>query len=358
MIKKKENIDKAMKKYYKKIGSTLKRWNNIFCTGISCKTNAKRDIVIIIFAIGLSIIALGANWYFSKQTKFENMQKIEAAKKMIQEAVRQDALEKFEEENAGRVLAIQERFDPTTWKEYKSNWYGFKIKYPQDWKYPLVNKVRQGSRADYRVSFLSNRQDKNFIGFDVAVYDINKIKELSATDEFPKIKTEQLKDSEQCKIIEGHIIETGDYPAEEIYIPLADDCYEKTFFFSVVNGQYIYNLAPVLRAGTEFNGDPMIGVSDDLPEFFSAISQFENIEIVRPKPKPKAPAPPKITAPYPVSYKKDSIGRLICAKKNDKPSKSKKNKNKHLDMECCLDPDEYPNPHCYYPVEKYGKYLK
>ncbi|NTW89551.1 MAG: hypothetical protein HGB37_01380 [Candidatus Moranbacteria bacterium] len=63
-----------------------------------------------------------------------------------------------------------------------------------------------------------------------------------------------------------------------------------------------------------------------------------------------------ISAPYPNSYKKVN-GRLVCAKKNDHPEKSKKNKKKHMDMECCLDPDEIPNPHCYYPPEKYGKYL-
>jgi hypothetical protein len=65
---------------------------------------------------------------------------------------------------------------------------------------------------------------------------------------------------------------------------------------------------------------------------------------------------PAISAPYPNSYKKVD-GRLVCAKKNDHPEKSKKNKKKHMDMECCLDPDEAPNPHCYYPTKKYGKYL-
>lgn len=51
-------------------------------------------------------------------------------------------------------------------------------------------------------------------------------------------------------------------------------------------------------------------------------------------------------------------GRRVCSTKNDKPGKSKKNKKIHMDMECCLDPDETPNPNCYYPEEKYGKYLK
>jgi type IV secretory pathway VirB10-like protein len=67
---------------------------------------------------------------------------------------------------------------------------------------------------------------------------------------------------------------------------------------------------------------------------------------------------PKITAPKPAAEtKRDALGRMICAKKNDKPSKSKKHKGRNMDMECCLDPDEYPNPWCYYPPEKYGKLL-
>lgn len=50
-------------------------------------------------------------------------------------------------------------------------------------------------------------------------------------------------------------------------------------------------------------------------------------------------------------------GRRVCGKSNDHPGKSNKGKGKHMDMECCLDPDEYPNPNCHYSLEKYGKYL-
>lgn len=67
------------------------------------------------------------------------------------------------------------------------------------------------------------------------------------------------------------------------------------------------------------------------------------------KPKPKGPMP--------YVFDKDSAGRRVCNKKNDHPGKSKQDKSKHMDMECCLDPDEYPNPNCYYNPEKYGKYL-
>jgi len=93
-----------------------------------------------------------------------------------------------------------------------------------------------------------------------------------------------------------------------------------------------------------------------MPEFFIVVSTWRLIDIYRPKPKPVV-VKPKITAPMPVSYKKVN-GLRVCAKKNDKPGKSKQGKSKHMDMECCLDPDEYPNPHCYYDPAKYGKYLK
>lgn len=69
------------------------------------------------------------------------------------------------------------------------------------------------------------------------------------------------------------------------------------------------------------------------------------------------PYSPKVSAPMPYIYKKDALGRRVCSTKGDKPHKSKKHKGRHMDMECCLDPDEYPNPNCYYSPEKYGKYL-
>lgn len=68
----------------------------------------------------------------------------------------------------------------------------------------------------------------------------------------------------------------------------------------------------------------------------------------------------RTSAPMPATFTVDAAGRRVCEKKNDKPRKSKENnKGKiHMDMECCLDPDEIPNPNCYYDPGKYRKYLK
>lgn len=51
-------------------------------------------------------------------------------------------------------------------------------------------------------------------------------------------------------------------------------------------------------------------------------------------------------------------GKHVCAKKNDKPEKSKKNAKGHIDGECCLDPGETPNSLCYYPQAKYAKFIQ
>jgi hypothetical protein len=95
-------------------------------------------------------------------------------------------------------------------------------------------------------------------------------------------------------------------------------------------------------------------VLNNFPEFFSIASSFNLIDIKRVKPAPRAP---RVYAPMPIAKVKVIGGKMVCARKNDHPSKSDKHKKKHLDMECCLDPDEYPNPNCYYSEGKYGKYL-
>lgn len=47
---------------------------------------------------------------------------------------------------------------------------------------------------------------------------------------------------------------------------------------------------------------------------------------------------------------REENGRRVCEKKKDKGKKSKQDgKDVHIDRECCLDPDEIPNPRCYYP---------
>ncbi len=62
-------------------------------------------------------------------------------------------------------------------------------------------------------------------------------------------------------------------------------------------------------------------------------------------------------ADFPNTFKLEN-GKRVCEKKNDKPGFSKENNKgkKHMDMECCLDPDEIANPWCTYSPN-YAKFL-
>ena len=266
-----------------------------------------------------------------------------------------------EQQHTQDVGAIQDRIDTASWKTYRNAWYGFTITHPAEWRVQQITKTATKSAAVYRVGFFAPNnnaangdnaravQSQN--GFEVAVYDVRRTPQITDTDEYPKVVATAHDD---CQPLAGRLYETGDYPAEEFYVPFDDPCYDSTLFYMLVDGQYMYTITPIVAAEDGAAEDQMIAVSQRVPEYFAAVSQFENIDIVRPKPKP---AVVKVDAPQSAWYKRDDLGRKVCAKKNDKPGKSKKDKKKHMDMECCLDPDEYPNPHCYYDPGKYGKYL-
>ncbi len=64
-----------------------------------------------------------------------------------------------------------------------------------------------------------------------------------------------------------------------------------------------------------------------------------------------------LTFHRPTEHRMDTYGRMVCAHDDDAPKKSTRDKPVHKDMQCCLDPDEIPNPFCYYPRREYGKLL-
>ena len=63
--------------------------------------------------------------------------------------------------------------------------------------------------------------------------------------------------------------------------------------------------------------------------------------------KPNQRCVPKTMDIYPLSFDKKN-GKLVCWKKHDKPHMSHKYSGTHVDRQCCLDPDEIPNPWCTY----------
>lgn len=309
------------------------------------KDNLARDIVILIMSIGLAILLI------------INHRQLSYKKNQLSEQIQPESEVITEQTVMVENEAESPVVDTTNWKTYQTQWYGFEINYPEDWAKPVLKSAVKAATWEYRYQFRKAITDKNnpYIGFDVVVYNVNKIKELPNTDEFPKIKNEDLKTWGACQEIEGHLVENEEYPAEQIYISSDDNCYNPAYFYTLTRDNYIYNIVPVLTGEEEKTIQNEKEIIQNIPEFISASSTFNLINIKRPKP---VPAKPKITAPKPVgATKRNAQGRRVCARKNDHPGKIKQNKKKHLDMECCLDPDEYPNPHCYYPKDKYGKYL-
>ncbi|MFA6973120.1 MAG: hypothetical protein WC238_00075 [Parcubacteria group bacterium] len=338
-------------KIIRKLGEIGKKSNTAVCDVFLCKTNRKRDLIIIAISVFVASIIIADSRYSLVNLLKRNIQ----ANKVVEDTVAAPEVRVYEQ-----VKAIQETIDTSKWKNYQSQWYGVELKYPEQWGNPIHRSATRGTKWEYRSQFRSETVGANnpYVGFDLVIYPIAVIKEATNTDEFPKIKSPELKEKESCAMFDGHLIETGDYAAEEIYVPAEDDCYDAALYFSFTRDAYVYNLVPVMRDGYERTSDPMVDVADHFPEFFSVASQLSTIDIVRPKPKAVAtPTPKVVSAPQPYIYKKDSVGRRVCGTKNDKPAKSKKNKSRHMDMECCLDPDEYPNPNCYYDPAKYGKYL-
>jgi hypothetical protein len=255
------------------------------------------------------------------------------------------------------VSNIQSKLDISNWKSYQNTWYGFLLKYPSGWKDPMIEKPQMGEIWEQKVAFRLEQNDaaNPFEGFDVNIYNVGRVRQVANAEEFPKLKNEERKVEDGCASIDGHLMDTGDYPAEEIYVPDNDPCFNAALFFTNTRGNYIYTIVPKIRDGWGIAGDPAQEASSYLPEFFGVVASWEITDIQRPKP---VAVTPRVTSPLPLIYEKDSLGRRVCNKKNDHPAKSDKHKGKHMDMECCLDPDEYPNPNCFYSESKYGKYLK
>ena len=337
-------------------------WDYIFSYGNNLAINSLIAIFLIFLMVG--IIS------YHRQLSLKQ----EQPKNIVPALVTND-----DEAEIGKI-----KTDMGNWKKYPNLWYGFELLYPENWEKPIVQNSPIGADWESRYLFRKKEPAENiclenkkpvaianwqwkylfykkdaeennpYSGFDVIIYDVEKVKELTNTDELAAVKNEKLQDSTICDQIEGHLTENENYPAEKIHILSDDNCYNSVFFYSLIRERYIYNIVPVLKENSEVSMDLEKEAMNNFPEFFSIASSFNLIDIVRPKP---IPPKPRITAPKPIATTKMVNGMRACAKKNDKPSKSDKSKGKHLDMECCLDPDEYPNPWCYYPRDKYGKYL-
>ena len=129
-------------------------------------------------------------------------------------------------------------------------------------------------------------------------------------------------------------------------------CYQETFFYSLTKNQYTYNIVPHFGSGFDIPGfDEKVSLIKIFPEFYDIVStinitQQEDIVAVSKKAIATA-AQPKIRY----------VAGITCPNKHDHPSYSNKGKGKHMDEDCCPDPDEWPNPMCAYSAKALGVML-
>jgi len=291
-------------------------------------------VLLAFFFIGTSVI------YHERVTMF--FEEIEYFAPESKEALIQTP----EEQELFTGETIAEPIDTTAWDTYQNKWYGFEIQHPDPWKNNTQYKTATEKSAVYETiyKFRKDSDDSSdiFEGYDVKIYPVRKVKNIESTNDIHK-KDGAPEDMGGCELAEEMNFGPEGYYFQKVSVKESSSCYEPAYFYSLSRGEYIYNIVPAVGKSGERFSDPEKETNKLFPEFKEAVNSFNFISIVRPQVKAK----PKITAKRPVAAKVVN-GKLVCAKKNDKPRKSKQNKKGHMDMECCLDPDEKPNPWCTY----------
>lgn len=291
-------------------------------------------VLLAFFIIGLSII-----YYQSTVTLFDKISDkfLESKDVLIQTP---------EEEKMFTGEVVAEPIDTTSWDTYRNQWYGFEVGHPNSWtnmQYKSATEKSARYETIYKFRKDGNGGDDTFSGYDVVIYSTKKAQSIENTNEIRK-KESSPEDISECSFSEEVGLGDENNQYQKVSVEKKNPCYEPAYFYTLSKGNYIYNIVPAVKEDTGQFSNPEKNADELFPEYKEAVASFKFISIARPRPKLK----PRITARKPISAK-ISGGRLVCAKKNDHPSKSRNgNKKGHLDLECCLDPDETPNPWCTY----------
>jgi hypothetical protein len=317
-------VKKKIKKIYKRLGNR----QNITAIGII--------LVVGGISLAMALVAAGLSRSRGNQIEKENRQ-----------SAYKDELKKL----SGITTNLEQIPDQTAnWNTYDGQKYLFSIKYPLDWQTPKETLPDSDSKYLLKISFEGQADSKgeSQTGFDVFIYSSSKFPDYLGTDSFVQ-KNENI-DPQNC--IQFYDITLGDsgYPAKEINVPAKDPCWEETFFYSLTENGFTYNIVP--HSGNKYdikNFDERTNLLRVLPQFFDIVSTLnlakkENFAQTSQRIVQRTVAPPR--------PRYTSGGH--CPAKHDHPSYSNKGKGKHMDEDCCPDPDEWPNPRCAYSGNALG----
>lgn len=241
--------------------------------------------------------------------------------------------------------------DTLSWKTYQDKETGFSVKYPDYWPDPKVEKANGKVKYLGKIAFNNGFEPnaKRYQGFEVYVYDTKKCSGLAESDNLAPRNpgTFKVNSCDKSEFLEATLGE-GAYPAQEVETISDDRCFVEAYFFSVNRGKYFYNVVPLAsEADSPLGESKKIDVITNFPKFFEILSTFvlpleevqaeEEKEIIQKSIVEKKIQPRRVLS---------NLGR--CRHKNDHPRKSKTKKHRHMDEDCCMDPDEWPNPRCQY----------
>ena len=263
-------------------------------------------------------------------------------------AAPQDNLDGLNDEEKRVVQELLAKQELESWKDYKNTAYSFILKYPGDWADPVPIKPEDGQKFSFKVSFRNGAtEEKDQKGFYIYIYRPLKVKNYIQPDYSDNLVKKDTAEEDYSNCFEIGTVSIGEnnYPAMEMYHLQNDPCFSEAYFLVLGRGAFLFDIVPIPQGGKSYSGyDGRRKVAETLPEFRKMLNTFNFIQIAA----KKTTVVKRITAPKPQAKTKNVGGKRVCAKKNDKPRKSKQHKKKHMDMECCLDPDEYPNPWCTY----------
>jgi len=290
-------------------------------------------------SLAMALVAAGFSRSRGNQIKKEN---------------RQFAYEDEIKKLSGITTNLEQVPDETaSWQVYDSQKYNFSIKYPLDWQTPKETNPDSESKYLLKISFAgqANSKGESRNGFDVFIYSSSKFPNYLGTDNLVP-KSDNI-DSQDCPHFDDITLGEAGYSAKEINVPAKDPCWEETFFYSLTKNEFTYNIVP--RSSSKYdikNFDEKVSLLRVLPQFYDIVSTLnlaekENIAQTSQRVVQKAISPPRV---------RYTAGRS-CPNKHDHPSYSNKGKGKHLDEDCCPDPDEWPNPACAYSGSALGLML-
>jgi hypothetical protein len=222
------------------------------------------------------------------------------------------------------------------WKAYQNNQYGFSLKYPEAWGYTEEVPSDLASKYKAKVAFRYKPGiNLDMKGLDIYIYEGEEFSDPVNTNNI--IRKNLKANPELCSFSNDVTIGEENYPAKETYILNNNICYKNAYFYSLTKDKYTFNIVPLPAKGfnaLNYDGKREIGLY--FPEFFNILSTFSF----------KTETANKVVIPHRVY-----VAKASCAEKNDHPSKSKQGKGLHIDEDCCIDPDEWPNPRCAYSAK-------